>query len=95
MRCGGSRSAPAGEEARDGPAETSTGGVFAQAPGGLAEDSPHGATGPCRSKRNGGCDESMKLRKSSSRCESCPSKGELAHDGSQPCDDVGDGVGEA
>ena len=62
---------------------------------GYKEDRPHGATGPCRSKLNGGRDESMRFRKSSSRCEPCRSKGEPAHDGSQPCDGVGDGVGEA
>lgn len=37
------------------------------------------------SKGIGGCDASMKLCESSSRCKSCPAKGEPARAGSKPC----------
>ena len=37
----------------------------------------------------------MKLCMSSSRCESCPAKGEPARAGSQPCAGVRNGLGEA
>ena len=37
------------------------------------------------SKGNGGCDATMKLRKSSSGCETRPARGEPARVGSQPC----------
>ena len=41
------------------------------------------------SKGIGGCDVSMKLCSSSSRCESCPAKGEPAQAGSKPCAGLG------
>jgi len=47
------------------------------------------ATRPCWSKGNGGCDDSMKLRLSSSGWEARPAKGEPARVGSEP----GDGLG--
>jgi transposase len=53
------------------------------------------ATRPCGSKGIGGGNDSMKLCVSSSRCESCPAKGEPARAGSQPCDGVRNGLGEA
>src|SRR5216683_3395320 len=43
----------------------------------------------------GGCDAFMKLCLSSSRCESCPAKGEPAQAGSQPCAGRGDTAGDA
>ena len=55
---------------------------------GLADRSSS-ATRPCGSKGIGGCDATMKLRLSSSRCESCPAKGEPARAGSQPCAGLG------
>jgi hypothetical protein len=45
----------------------------------------HGATRQGRSRRIGRCDNSMKLRQLSSRCESCLVKGEPARTGSEPC----------
>ena len=53
------------------------------------------ATRPCGSKGIGGCDAFMKLCLSSSRCESCPAKGEPARAGSQPCAGRGDTAGDA
>ena len=47
------------------------------------------------SKRNGGCDDSMKLRSSSSGCEIRPARGEPARAGSEPGDGRGDAIGEA
>ena len=41
------------------------------------------------------CDDSMKFRLSSSRCESCPARGEPARAGSEPCDGLGNEIGEA
>jgi hypothetical protein len=53
------------------------------------------ATRPCGSKGIGGCDVSMKLCQSFSRCETCPAKGEPARAGSKPGADPRDGVGDA
>ena len=47
------------------------------------------------SKGNGGCDDSMKLRSSSSGCEARPAKGEPARAGSEPGDGLGNEAGEA
>ena len=58
-------------------------------------DRKFSATRPCGSKGIGGCDAFMKLCVSSSRCESCPAKGEPARAGSKPCDGVRNGLGEA
>jgi uncharacterized protein YdiU (UPF0061 family) len=41
------------------------------------------------------CDDSMKFRSSSSGCETCPARGEPARAGSEPCDGLGNGAGEA
>ena len=41
------------------------------------------------------CDDSMKFRSLSRRCESCPAKGEPARAGSEPGDGLGNGIGEA
>ena len=53
------------------------------------------ATRPCGSKGIGAGNDSMKLCVSSSRCDSCPAKGEPARAGSKPCDGVRNGLGEA
>ena len=58
-------------------------------------DSHIGATRQCGSIGTGGCNASMKLCVSSSRCESCPAKGEPARAGSQPCAGVRNGLGDA
>src|SRR5262249_47145449 len=58
-------------------------------------DKNFSATRPCGSKGIGGGNDSMKLCVSSSRCESCPAKGEPARAGSQPCDGVRNGLGDA
>jgi len=58
-------------------------------------DKNFSATRPCGSKGIGGCDAFMKLCLSSSRCESCPAKGEPAQAGSQPCAGRGDTAGDA
>src|SRR5262249_55731558 len=58
-------------------------------------DRKFSATRPCGSKGIGGCDVSMKLCVSSSRCESCPAKGEPARAGSQPGAGRGDTAGDA
>ena len=58
-------------------------------------DRKFSATRPCGSKGIGGCDVSMKLCQSSSRCETCPAKGEPARAGSKPGADPRDGVGDA
>jgi insertion element IS1 protein InsB len=47
------------------------------------------------SKGIGGCDASMKLCSSSSRCKSCPAKGEPARAGSKPGDGRGNKTGDA
>jgi len=47
------------------------------------------------SKGKGGCDASMKLCLSSSRCESCLAKGEPTRVSSKPCADPRDGVCDA
>ncbi len=41
------------------------------------------------------CDDSMKFRLSSRRCETCPAKGEPARAGSEPGDGLGNEIGEA
>ena len=41
------------------------------------------------------CDDSMKFRLSSRRCETCPAKGEPTRAGSEPGDGLGNGIGEA
>jgi len=41
------------------------------------------------------CDDSIKFRSLSRRCESCPTKGEPARAGSEPGDGLGNGIGEA
>ena len=53
------------------------------------------ATRLCWSKRNGGCDDSMKPRFSSSGCEARPARGEPARAGSEPGDGLGNETGEA
>jgi hypothetical protein len=53
------------------------------------------ATRPCGSKGIGGCDATMKLCVSSSRCKSCPAKGEPARAGSKPCAVLGNKFCEA
>src|SRR5439155_5921488 len=58
-------------------------------------DKKFSATRPCGSKGIGGCDACMKLCLSSSRCASCPAKGEPAQAGSQPCAGRGDTAGDA
>ena len=42
-----------------------------------------------------GCDDSMKLRLSSSGCETRPARGEPARAGSEPCAGPGNEAGEA
>ena len=61
----------------------------------LLEDRKFSATRQCGSIGTGGCNASMKLCVSSSRCESCPAKGEPARAGSQPCAGVRNGLGDA
>ena len=41
------------------------------------------------------CDDSTKCRSLSRRGESCPARGEPARAGSEPCDGLGNGIGEA
>ena len=62
---------------------------------GPAADRSSGATRQGWSKGIGGCDASMKLCLSSSRCESCLAKGEPTRASSKPCADPRDGVGDA
>src|SRR5215471_8932343 len=58
-------------------------------------DRKNSATRQCGSIGTGGCNAFMKLCVSSSRCESCPAKGEPARAGSQPCAGVRNGLGDA
>ena len=58
-------------------------------------DEDAGATRLCWSKGKWRCDDFMKLRLSSSGCETRPARGEPARAGSEPCDGPGDGAGEA
>jgi hypothetical protein len=58
-------------------------------------DRKNSATRQCGSIGTGGCDAFMKLCVSSSRCESCPAKGEPARAGSQPCDGARNDPGDA
>ena len=58
-------------------------------------DRKYSATRPCGSRGIGGCHAFMKLRSSSSRCETCPAKGEPARAGSKPCAGRGNTGGEA
>jgi hypothetical protein len=61
----------------------------------LVEDKNFSATRPCGSKGIGDRNVSMKLCVSSSGCKTCPVKGEPARAGSQPCDGVRNGLGDA
>src|SRR2546428_11327533 len=70
-------------------------GVSSQTAPPFCADRKNSATRPCGSKGIGGCDAFMKLCLSSSRCESCPAKGEPARAGSQPCAGRGDTAGDA
>ena len=47
------------------------------------------------SRRNAVCDDCMKLRSSSSGCETRPARGEPARVGSEPCDGRGNAPGDA
>jgi hypothetical protein len=63
---------------------------------GAEGDRAFSATRPCWSIGDWrACDDSMKLRLLSSGCEFRPARGEPARAGSEPCDGLGNGIGEA